>query len=334
MNDNMNVDAEKTVIGTMEAENKTQMVSQPQSNPTQMMANIDCPVCHTANPPSETYCTDCGFMLTSQPVALSDMPAPAAAGKLVLPDGTREFPLNPGPNTVGRENADVLLTHNTVSRKHGLITVADGKVLVEDTGSTNGTYVDGAKVAPGEKVELKDGGEVMFGSMALKYEAPAQESDGSGDKTPETTEASEPEESAGEPTVITPAAESVEESTDETAQEPSEVETPEETPAEEQGPAAVGNLVSKDGAYSFPIIDGTNTIGRRDGANMIVVPDPYASGRHADLLAENGAFTLTDIGSTNGTLVNGVKLDPNAPKQIQPGDEITIGRIVFTIEVE
>jgi len=63
------------------------------------------------------------------------------------------------------------------------------------------------------------------------------------------------------------------------------------------------------------------------------MPDPYCSGRHADLTFADGKFTLTDVGSTNGTLVNGVKLEIDAPREVQEGDEITLGRTVFRLEV-
>ncbi|MCL4499783.1 MAG: FHA domain-containing protein [Chloroflexi bacterium] len=153
---------------------KTAMVMEPQGEATQFAANIDCPVCHTPNPPSETYCIDCGFMLAAEPVAVADMPEPVSAGMLVTPDGTREFHLKPGENTIGRESTDILLMHNSVSRRHAKITVTEGRAVVEDLGSTNGTSVDGANVA-GEPVELKDGCELVFGSVAVKYVAPEAE---------------------------------------------------------------------------------------------------------------------------------------------------------------
>jgi pSer/pThr/pTyr-binding forkhead associated (FHA) protein len=106
---------------------------------------------------------------------------------------------------------------------------------------------------------------------------------------------------------------------------------PEEPAAAEQEPSGIGKLVSKDGAYAFPIKDGVNTIGRRAGDNDIVIPDPYCSGKHAELTAQGGVFTITDLGSTNGTQVNGVRLEPNDPRVLQPADEITLGQIVFTI---
>lgn len=245
---------------------------------------------------------------------------------LVSTDGMREFPLNPGANTVGRENADVLLAHNTVSRMHATVTVEGGRAYVEDAGSTNGSYVSGKRIAPDEKADLTDGCDVTFGSYALKYQAPAE---------PQVASAEQPEAEFVEKTEMIAPAEAVEEPGEQTF----DLQEPEVTPEVETGAEAipatqiVGRLVSKDGAVSLDIHEGTNTVGRREGDNDIVVPDPYSSGRHADLLHANGTFTITDIGSTNGTLVNGVKLEISAPRDIQVGDEITLGRTVFRLEV-
>jgi len=333
----MNQDIEKTALGVMDIDEKTQMVSQPQSNATQMAMNVECPVCRTPNPPSETYCMDCGFLMSSAPVALVDMPEQVSVGKLVTSDGTREFPLNPGVNTVGRENSDVLLTHATVSRKHATITVENGKVYVEDAGSTNGTYVAGKKIGPGEKIELEGGCEVTFGSMALKFEAPeVEEVSGINSRNTEDSRNIENTEAeVSEPTVQIPEAGA--ESADEASEAEPVVDDVEGASASD---AAVmepetkdaGRLVSKDGKMSFTITEGTNSIGRRDG-NGIIITDPYCSGRHAEIVAQDGKFTFTDIGSTNGTLVNGVKLDANVPRELQESDEITIGQTVFHIEV-
>lgn len=314
------MDMDRTQIGVMDDE-RTQMVATPATNATQMAMNIDCPVCRTANPPSETYCIDCGFLLGSAPVVTAEMAEAPSMGKLVTTDGTREFPLNAGANTVGRENADVLLAHNTISRSHATVTVEDGHAYVQDSGSTNGTIVAGTKIAPGEKAELTDGCEVTFGSYALKYEAPAQAEA----KPAEQTQMIEAEASTE-----TPESDILEPEGETTDAAPSVEEAPVEEPAVE----IAGRLISKDGALSFDIHPGTSTIGRRDGDNDIVIPDPYCSGRHADLSYADGTFTLTDIGSTNGTFVNGVKLDINAPRDVQATDEITLGRTVFTISLQ
>ena len=300
MTDTETIDNEKTAIGVLEPE-VTEAVMEPEAEATQFTANVDCPVCHTPNPPSETYCIDCGFMLNSEPVAVAAAEEAPSAGTLTTPDGTREFTLRVGENTVGRENADILLIHNSVSRKHAKIVVEESRVYVEDTGSTNGTFVDGAKIESGQRTEIKDGTELTFGSAVLRFKA------AEGFAQPAEAE----EEPAGEEAVVEEA----------------------EKAAEEPEPEAVGRLVSRDGSLSFGLVEGVNTIGRRHGDNMIAVPDGYCSSRHADLLVENGVCTITDVGSTNGTMVNGVKIEAHTPKQLAAGDEITMGETAFVIEV-
>jgi len=311
MSDVLTEDINKTEIGIPDADEATQMVM---AEATQMGASIECPVCHTGNAPGETWCMDCGFLLGSEPVVVGEMPEAPSSAKLVMADGTREFFLKPGANIVGRENADVLLSHNTISRKHAIVTVEEGGVFVEDSGSTNGTAVDGQKLQPGERVQVKNGTEVLFGNAALRFHIPETEAPEEEESEVETMDLFE----AGEVAAV--------EEQPETGAQPEAIEEPAERELE-----PVARLVSKDGSLTFPIKPGANTIGRREGANDIVMPDAYCSGRHADLTAEEGRFTLTDLGSTNGTLVNGAKLEPNAPREVVLGDEITFGQTVFTI---
>lgn len=58
----------------------------------------------------------------------------------------------------------------------------------------------------------------------------------------------------------------------------------------------------------------------------VVLADPGASRRHAQIRREGENFTLTDLGSTNGTLVNE---EPVTEWILEQGDRITIGRTVL-----
>ena len=52
----------------------------------------------------------------------------------------------------------------TVSSAHAMVDLTpDGKVMVTDLTSTNGTYIDGEELLPGNPQELTEGGEVIFG---------------------------------------------------------------------------------------------------------------------------------------------------------------------------
>ena len=78
----------------------------------------------------------------------------------------------------------------------------------------------------------------------------------------------------------------------------------------------------------FPLVpDKPCRIGRNEG-NTIVLEDDLASRNHAILQAtETGIFYVTDVGSTNGTLLNGVRV--TAPTQLKAGDCIQIGNHAF-----
>ena len=59
----------------------------------------------------------------------------------------------------------------TVSGAHAMIDLLDGKVMVTDLTSTNGTFIDGEELLPGVPTQLVVGGEVIFGDEFLaRYE--------------------------------------------------------------------------------------------------------------------------------------------------------------------
>jgi dipeptidyl aminopeptidase/acylaminoacyl peptidase len=92
-------------------------------------------------------------------------------------------------------------------------------------------------------------------------------------------------------------------------------------------------LTFESGPFAGRIIALPNqmvTIGRAPD-NDIVVGDPATSGRHGRIEVRGGAFWIGDLGSTNGTLVNG---EPIIERQLAHGDLIAIGQNVirFTLE--
>jgi hypothetical protein len=74
---------------------------------------------------------------------------------------------------------------------------------------------------------------------------------------------------------------------------------------------------------NFPL-DGPGpwTIGRSQ-ENEIVIPDPNVSRRHARLSRADNGFIVEDLGSTNGTLLDGAPIDR---ERIDSGDELTFGQ--------
>ncbi|MFB0536431.1 MAG: FHA domain-containing protein [Anaerolineae bacterium] len=76
----------------------------------------------------------------------------------------------------------------------------------------------------------------------------------------------------------------------------------------------------------FSLTRPTIIIGREVG-NDVVVSDPQISRRHASLTWDGRQFIIQDLGSANGTFVNGVRL--TAPQVLQPGDAIGLGPTVL-----
>jgi pSer/pThr/pTyr-binding forkhead associated (FHA) protein len=70
-------------------------------------------------------------------------------------------------------------------------------------------------------------------------------------------------------------------------------------------------------------------MGRAAGCS-ITVDDTYASQLHARLFQRDGALHVEDLGSTNGTYVNGRKVE--APMPVKPGDRVKVGATVFEVE--
>ncbi len=76
---------------------------------------------------------------------------------------------------------------------------------------------------------------------------------------------------------------------------------------------------------TFPLPAGEVSIGR-DSCNQIWVADPALSRKHCLILADGQQFSIRDLGSRNGTLVNGVPIER---QDIRDGDQICAGESVF-----
>jgi FHA domain-containing protein len=98
-----------------------------------------------------------------------------------------------------------------------------------------------------------------------------------------------------------------------------------ETPIAPGGSAADASLLIPSEGRTVRIRREAVTIGRLPECD-VVVSDPGASRRHAQIRHQNGSYLITDLGSTNGTLVNGL---PVHSHELHEGDHITIGNTVL-----
>lgn len=78
-----------------------------------------------------------------------------------------EFPLlQEREIVIGRSSElDMVLVEDMVSRKHAKITTSGGQLVIQDMGSTNGTFVNGEKI---RKTRLKEGDRILIGTSILK----------------------------------------------------------------------------------------------------------------------------------------------------------------------
>jgi hypothetical protein len=95
--------------------------------------------------------------------------------------------------------------------------------------------------------------------------------------------------------------------------------------AEAEGGAPVGSLVLP-GGQRVVLGEYLLTIGRLPECT-ITLGDPNVSRRHAEIRPSGAGYRLVDLGSTNGTLVNGERVHEH---QLRDGDTITCGATVLT----
>ena len=106
-----------------------------------------------------------------------------AHARLVIERGKsigKQFMLSSAESYIGRWDADGGIFPDVdldsddpeakVSRRHARITFNDGKYVLEDLGSTNGTFVNrGKRLSPGTRQPLKDGDEIIVGKTFLRF---------------------------------------------------------------------------------------------------------------------------------------------------------------------
>ena len=69
------------------------------------------------------------------------------------------------------------------------------------------------------------------------------------------------------------------------------------------------------------------SIGRSKKCN-IFIPDPYLSKKHARIFFKDAEFYIEDLGSTNGTFLNGKQLGTR-PVKLKDSDKVSVGHMSF-----
>jgi serine phosphatase RsbU (regulator of sigma subunit) len=95
--------------------------------------------------------------------------------------------------------------------------------------------------------------------------------------------------------------------------------------------AEISIQVGDGSKHRFPLDKERVTIGRSRESD-ILLPDQWLSRHHAEIRRERDGFYLLDMGSKNGTLLNGEKVEQQ--RRLRQGDVITIGEHVLTFSAE
>jgi hypothetical protein len=91
-----------------------------------------------------------------------------------LGEKEKEVPLGliPGKSiSVGRSGSNELIVDdNSVSKTHASVSLSEGGLLLADTGSTNGTFLNGERIAYGKAVKIDEADKITFGSIDVRFE--------------------------------------------------------------------------------------------------------------------------------------------------------------------
>ena len=97
--------------------------------------------------------------------------------------------------------------------------------------------------------------------------------------------------------------------------------------AEGDGGAGAGSIVLPSGDR-FSLTESVISVGRHPDCNLVLA-DPNVSRNHAEIRPQGEHFAVVDLGSTNGTRVNGVRVDTQV---LQDGDEVSFGNTRMRFE--
>ncbi len=218
------------------------------------------------------------------------------------PDGSLAEHALTGELTIGRADGnDLVLDAGGVSRRHARFFVKGKEVSVEDFGSANGTFVDGTKIT--EPTVVGSDSVVVLGDYEITLKSPKAKSPSGANRVAATKMV------------------------------PLTAPTGPAAMAKRTKPNQVSNsqlrgLSAPVDGQSFPVA-GTMVVGRVAEADL-QVDDESVSRKHAEISVSGKEVVLRDLGSANGTTVNGVPIAEDTV--LTSGDIIQFGVVELIFE--
>jgi pSer/pThr/pTyr-binding forkhead associated (FHA) protein len=259
--------------------------------------------------------------------AFTDLVAPPVSskapgktgGRLVCLTDGREYTVGEGSLTFGREaGADIVVAGHDVSRQHAEIRLdPEGYILID--ASVNGTYVNGERMGKTRRLSRAD--VIRIGNDEFRFYA---------DSPPASPKSAPKLQAAEIPPSRPPAGASQRLSETMHGLPVAELQRQNTPPSPSAAPLA--SLLFRSGDMKgrrLPIKVPVVNIGRGD-YNDVVISDPSVSTMHAKLQRREAIWILTDLGSTNGTFVEGEPLKGELP--LSPGTTIRFGDVLALFE--
>jgi pSer/pThr/pTyr-binding forkhead associated (FHA) protein len=266
---------------------------------------------------------DSGAFADLVPPKSSKPAAGKTGGRLVCLTDGREYQVGSGALTLGRDaGSNVVVSGGEVSRQHAEIrSDAEGYLLVDL--SVNGTYVNGERMGKTHRLARAD--IIRIGNDEFRFYADAS-------SAAPASPAAEPAQPAPPPP---PAAthrlsDTMFDLRVGAAAQPAAESKHDTPPAPVAAPLA--SLLLRSGELKgqrLPIKVPVANIGRGD-YNDVILADPSVSTMHAKLQRRDAIWILTDLGSTNGTFVEGERLTGEMP--LSPGTTIKFGDVAALFE--
>ncbi|MDQ0797137.1 FHA domain-containing protein [Streptomyces sp. B1I3] len=264
--------------------------------------------------------------------------------ELVLELNGRTWTLDPSrPYTLGRDpQGDLTIDDARVSWRHATISWNGRSWFVEDHGSTNGTYVQGRRI---QQMEIGAGIAVHLGNATdgprLSLTAAAGAGVAGGQAAGAQQAPAQPQQHGGAPGRQAP----VQQQAAWPQGQPQQQVYQPPVPHQQGGPGPVPGAGGRGGGAGVPPVYGDRSpttfhqldLGRvmrigRALENELVVSDLQVSRLHAEFRATpDGRFEIRDLGSHNGTYVNGQPLSKSGSALIGPNDIVGVGHSTFRL---
>lgn len=252
------------------------------------------------------------------------------AGELMLtvqtPQGEQRIALSKAEFTVGRTpDNDIVLPDPLVSGHHAKLLQTPQGWQVVDLNSSNGTWLGGGRLPPQTPTPLRPGATLQMGQCRLVVLAPAEAVPQSA-AVPAAPHAAPP----GPVLDVLPPTTPVE--SPPVSPPPAGSSAPSVAPLVGARALAVLRVrLTRGGEDEVPLLGAEVSLGRADD-NDIILDGPLVSRHHLRLLVDaNGQVTAMDLGSLNGTRLNGQPLFARRPVILQPGDELQLDEFHLSV---